>query len=60
MSKELEWIRCALQDRRTGVVAKATGLSEATVTAIRNKRNNNPTIGTLNKLAAYLRGDGEE
>jgi len=29
------------------------------VTAIKNGRNTNPTIGTLNALVAYLVGDGE-
>lgn len=55
---ELEWIRQGLADRRISVVAKATGLSSPTIRAIREGRGN-PTIATLNKIAAYLIGDGE-
>lgn len=54
MSKELEWVRMALADRRPGFVAEKTGLSVATVTAIRDGKNDNPTIATLQKLADYL------
>lgn len=55
---ELEWIRQGLADRRISVVAKATGLSDPTIRAIRAGRGN-PTIATLDKIAAYLIGDGE-
>jgi transcriptional regulator with XRE-family HTH domain len=59
MTKELDWVRQALHDRMPSRVAEKTGLSVATVTAIKNGRNTNPTIGTLNALVAYLVGDGE-
>lgn len=60
MSSELDWVRQALHDRMPSRVSEKTGISPATIIAIKNGRNNNPTIRTLNKLAAYLRGEGEE
>lgn len=57
--KELDWIRQGLADRRPSMVAKATELSIPTVCAVRDGKGN-PTISTLNKLAVYLRGEGEE
>ena len=57
--KELKWIRDGLADRRPSRVAEATGLSIPTICAVRDNKGN-PTIATLNKLAVYLRGDGEE
>jgi DNA-binding phage protein len=55
---ELDWIRGALADRRLSVVARKTGLSEPTVRAVRDGKGN-PTLHTLNTLAAYLIGQGE-
>jgi transcriptional regulator with XRE-family HTH domain len=54
MSNELDWVRRALHDRMPSKVAEKTGISAATIIAIKNGRNTNPTIGTLGKLADYL------
>ena len=51
---ELDWIRQALHDRRISVVAEKTGLSEPTIRAVRDDADCNPTIRTLNTLAAYI------
>lgn len=56
---QLKWIRQALMDRRIPVVAERTGLSEPTIRAIRDGKNTNPTLKTLETLANYLIGDGE-
>lgn len=58
MAKELDWIRQALHDRMPSRVAEKTGLSAATITAIKYGRNTNPTLATLDKLAKYLTGEG--
>lgn len=55
---ELEWIRQALADRRPSVVAEKTGLHVNTITAIRDGKNTNPTLATLNALAEYLSRGG--
>ena len=52
---ELQWIRSGLADRRLGVVADKTGLSVPTLRAVRDGTGN-PTIGTLDTIANYLRG----
>lgn len=54
---DLEQIKELLQDRRVGVVAKATGLSAVTVARIRDGRQTNPEYDTLQKLIAYFAGD---
>lgn len=56
---EIEWIRKALLDRRPKIVAKSTGLHVNTVTRIRDGKEENPKIDTLNRLAVYLMGQGE-
>lgn len=56
---EIEWIRSALLDRRPKVVAERTGLHVNTVIRIRDGKEQNPKIQTLNLLAAYLNGSGE-
>ena len=53
----LEKIRLALADRKLDKVAAQTGLHENTVRAIAKGLNKNPTLATLEKLAAYLFGD---
>lgn len=53
---DLEWIRSRLMDRRPGLVAEKTGLHVNTVTDIRDGKNANPKLDTLNKLAGYLKG----
>ena len=54
---ELKWIRQGLLDKRPKIVAEKTGLSINTVIGIAKGRNTNPTISTLAKLDAYLRGE---
>ena len=56
---EIEWIRKALLDRRPKIVAESTGLHVNTVTRIRDGKEENPKIDTLNRLAVYLIGQGE-
>ena len=56
---ELKWIKEGLLDRRPKVVAERTGLHVNTVTRIRDGKENNPKIDTLNRLARYLIGEGE-
>lgn len=56
---EIEWIRRGLLDRRPKVVAERTGLHVNTIIRIRDGREENPKIQTLNLLAAYLNGTGE-
>lgn len=51
---ELSEIRQALQDRKLYVVAGATGLHVNTIAAIRDGKNNNPTLDTVTRLAKYL------
>lgn len=51
----LDEVRRLLQDRRIDKVSAATGLSRETVAAIRDGRNDNPTLATLQKLMDYLR-----
>ena len=50
----LELIRLRLQDRRIDKVCKATGLSRVTVSDIRDGKQANPTLETMNKLIKYL------
>jgi hypothetical protein len=57
--KEIEWIRSALLDRRPKVVSERTGLHVNTITRIRDGKETNPKINTLNLLAVYLIGEGE-
>ena len=55
--RELEYVRQALADRRPFIVAEKTGLHVNTVTAIRDGKNRNPTIATLQALIEYLTQD---
>lgn len=56
---EIEWIRAALLDRRPKIVSESTGLHVNTITRIRDGKEENPKIDTLNRLAIYLMGQGE-
>ncbi len=56
---ELEWIRHGLSDRRPKMVAEKTGLHVNTIINIRDGRETNPKFETLNRLALYLKGQGE-
>jgi hypothetical protein len=58
MRQELERIRSALADRKVTAVAKKTGLSRYTITAIRDGKEKNPKLDTLKALDAYLVGEG--
>ncbi len=49
----------ALADRMPSKVAEKTGLHPNTIAAIRDGKNENPTLATLEKLADYLKGQGE-
>lgn len=52
----LDEIRKALQDRRPGVVAQATGLHYNTVRDVRDNLEANPTYKVLVALSDYLEG----
>lgn len=52
----LEEIKKALQDRRPGVVAEATGLHYNTVRDVRDNPETNPTYKVLLALSDYLEG----
>ena len=47
-------IRLALQDRRIGLVAKATGLHVNTIRDLRDSENANPSYRVLVALSDYL------
>jgi len=53
---DFEWIKAALRDRRPRIVAEKTGLHVNTITDIRDGKNVNPKLDTLNRLAEYLKG----
>jgi len=52
----LEQIKEALQDRRTKVVAEATGLHQNTVRDVRDNPAANPTYRVMLALSMYLEG----
>jgi transcriptional regulator with XRE-family HTH domain len=52
----LHQIQQAIQDRRLGIVAEATGISRATLWAIREGKNTNPSHTTLKAISDYLEG----
>jgi hypothetical protein len=52
----LNEIRQALQDRRVGMVAEATGLHYNTVRQIRDGVSNAPSYRTISALSDYLQG----
>ena len=47
-------IRLALQDRRIGLVSKATGLHVNTIRDLRDNENANPSYRVLAALSDYL------
>lgn len=55
---DIRWIKEALFDRRLSVVSERTGISVPTLRAIRDGKGNH-TLNTIEKVAAYLQGDGE-
>jgi DNA-binding XRE family transcriptional regulator len=58
MDYDLEVLRAMLADRRIGMVADASGVSRPTIYRILNDRDYNPTIETVQKLAAYFSATG--
>ena len=53
----LDEIRKALADRRIDKVMVATGLSRTTIAEIRDGKNLNPTLETVEKLVRYFRAN---
>lgn len=47
-------VKNQLKDRRISIVSEKTGLSERTITDIRDGKNTNPKINTLNALMTYF------
>ena len=56
----LEQIRQALQDRRPGMVAEATGLHINTVLSVRDDPEADPKYSTLRALSDYLEARNEQ
>lgn len=54
-----ETIRHALRQHKTAVIAVETGLSIATIEAIKSGRNQYPTTRTVAKLLAFLENQNE-
>lgn len=54
-----ETIRHALRQHKTAVIAVETGLSIATIEAIKSGRNQYPTTRTVAKLLAFLENHNE-
>lgn len=52
----LEKLRQLLKDRKTGVVAEATGIHPNTISNIKNNPIYNPNYDTYKKLCDYFRG----
>ena len=51
----VEQLREALQDRRLGVIAERTGVSENTIRTIRDGKNTSPSRLTLRVLTDYFK-----
>lgn len=54
---DIHQIQKAIQDRRLGVMAEATGISRATLWAIREGKNENPSHKTIKAISEYLEGN---
>jgi DNA-binding Xre family transcriptional regulator len=52
----LDDIKRLLADRRLDIVSSATGVHRNTLAAIRDGKNDNPTLRTLQSLSDYLTG----
>lgn len=50
----LDEIRRLLSDRRLDIVSSATGVHRNTLAAIRDGKNDNPTLKTLQSLSNYF------
>jgi hypothetical protein len=51
----IDEIRAGLYDKRLIIIAKSTGISYGTLLAIRNNRDVNPSLKTMQTLSAYLK-----
>ena len=52
----IDEIRAALYDRRLIVIAENTKISYGTLLSIRDNRDANPSLKTMQVLSAYLKG----
>ena len=56
----LNEIKRLLADRRLDIVSSATGVHRNTLAAIRDGKNENPTLRTLQGLSDYFTGAGAQ
>lgn len=54
----LDEIKRLLADRRMDIVSAATAVNRNTLAAIRDGKNQNPTLRTMKRLSDYLTGAG--
>lgn len=54
----LDEIKRLLTDRRLDIVSSATSISRNTLAAIRDGKNQNPTLRTMQRLSDYLSSVG--
>jgi DNA-binding Xre family transcriptional regulator len=54
----LDEIKRLLADRRLNVVSAATAINRNTLAQIRDGKNENPTLRTMQRLSEYLTGAG--
>lgn len=54
----LDEIKRLLADRRLNVVSAATAINRNTLAQIRDGKNENPTLRTMQRLSDYLAGAG--
>jgi|LauGreDrversion4_2_1035121.scaffolds.fasta_scaffold50845_4 DNA-binding Xre family transcriptional regulator len=54
----LDEIKRLLTDRRLDIVSRSTAISRNTLAAIRDGKNKNPTLRTIQRLSDYLSSAG--
>ena len=54
----LDEIKRLLADRRLEIVSSATAVNRNTLAQIRDGKNKNPTLRTMQRLSDYLTGAG--
>lgn len=54
----LDNIKRLLADRRLDIVSAATSVNRNTLAAIRDGKNQNPTLRTMQRLSDYFSGTG--
>ena len=54
----LDNIKRLLADRRLDIVSAATSVNRTTLAAIRDGKNQNPTLRTMQRLSDYFSGTG--